>query len=441
MKKIFLLSAIALFFVACEPEIDDFKPIAGNADFSAYVAIGNSLTAGYADGDLYKTGQENSYPAILAGQFATVGGGDFKQPLMVDNHGFGNKMVLGMSTDCLGQTSLAPVADPGALPPAENPNFLSIADQGPFNNMGVPGAKSFHLLYEGYGQLNPYFGRFMSTANTSVLADAMAVQPTFFTLWIGNNDALGYALAGGEADSITDPVLFQGYLDMMLQQLTASGAQGAMVNIPDITTIPFFNTVLYNALPLTADQADQLNAAYAEYNAGADLMGVDHITFAEGANALVIEDETLAAIGGIRQIKANELVLLTVPQDSIKCAGWGSQKPVPAEYVLDAQEINEISGAIADYNAAIKTLATTYQLAFVDMAAKMTEAAETGFRYDGVSFGVQYVTGGLFSLDGIHLTPQGYAIVANEFIDAINTTYGATVPKVNAVDYPGITFP
>ena len=83
---------LALGMLACEPEFEN--PVdeqdaytSGEADFSNYVALGNSLTSGYADNALYISGQENSYPNIMAGQFAKVGGGPFVQPLMADNAG------------------------------------------------------------------------------------------------------------------------------------------------------------------------------------------------------------------------------------------------------------------------------------------------------------------------------------------------------------------
>src|SRR5690606_2197914 len=74
--------------IACEPEIDDIPSASkGEADFSTYVALGNSLTAGYADNALYLESQQNSYPAIMAGQFAEVGGGAFLQPLVPAGNG------------------------------------------------------------------------------------------------------------------------------------------------------------------------------------------------------------------------------------------------------------------------------------------------------------------------------------------------------------------
>ena len=39
--------------------------------------------------------------------------------------------------------------------------------------------------------------------------------------------------------------------------------------------------------------------------------------------------------------------------------------------------------------------------------------------------------GGLFSLDGIHPTNTGYAIIANEFIKAMNRSLAAGIPPVS----------
>ena len=60
---------------------------AGDLDFSNYVAVGPSFTAGYTDGAVFKAGQENSYPNILSKEFAKAGGGAFTQPLVSDNIG------------------------------------------------------------------------------------------------------------------------------------------------------------------------------------------------------------------------------------------------------------------------------------------------------------------------------------------------------------------
>jgi hypothetical protein len=43
---------------------------------------------------------------------------------------------------------------------------------------------------------NPYYARF-STSESSTVIDDAAATGAFFTLWIGNNDILGYASSGG----------------------------------------------------------------------------------------------------------------------------------------------------------------------------------------------------------------------------------------------------
>jgi len=56
IRYLFYLAVFA-FMASCKPEVNDFTPSNGTADFTTYVAVGNSLTAGYADGALYKSAQ------------------------------------------------------------------------------------------------------------------------------------------------------------------------------------------------------------------------------------------------------------------------------------------------------------------------------------------------------------------------------------------------
>jgi len=158
------------WFIACESDDDSTvteEPVAitsGTADFSTYVAMGNSLTAGFTDNALFIAGQENSMPNILAQQFALAGGGSFTQPLMSDN--IGGALVGG--NQILGPRLFFNGAGPAVLP-AMPTTEVSTVLPGPFNNMGIPGAKSFHLLANGYGNIgglpslaNPYFVRMAS---------------------------------------------------------------------------------------------------------------------------------------------------------------------------------------------------------------------------------------------------------------------------------------
>ena len=160
MKNYFKYMAIlALGIVSCEPELEnsiedgDFYT-RGEADFSNYVALGNSLTSGYADGALYLSGQQNSFPSILAEKFSAVQEtGEFIQPLVNDNNGGlllgGNQITENRFVLAVGASGPSPARYTGAQPTTEVSNKFA----GPVNNMGVPGAKSYHLLAENYGSV------------------------------------------------------------------------------------------------------------------------------------------------------------------------------------------------------------------------------------------------------------------------------------------------
>ena len=467
-RNLIYIILIPFFIASCKPEINDFTPSSGNADFTSFVAIGNSLTAGYAAGALFKSGQEVSFARIIAQQMAYAGGsGHFNIPLMPTEDGVGiaevtetgmilrTKLVMGYSKDCLGNVSLGPV------PANPNPDQLelykelttSVAAQGPFNNVAVPGIRITHLFIPGLGLFNPFYGRFAQNPATDRLIDEPAkVNPTFFSFWLGNNDILDYAGSGGlkpitpvEGDVGTG---FRASYTAALQTLLQVVSKGIVANIPDVTSIPFFTTVPYNAIVLTnQEDVDALNQAYALYNQQMEANGLPYrINWALGPNPMVIWDRDMPLPPPytqfkFRQAKAGELVLLTIPQDSLKCARWGTAKPVPDMYVLTETEIENIKTATSQFNKIIKDNANKYDLAFIDINALLHKTATQGIIQDGVFFTANYVTGNFFSEDGIHMTPQGNALVANLFIQEINKKYNANIPQVNITDYPPLVLP
>jgi hypothetical protein len=129
-----------------------------------------------------------------------------------------------------------------------------------------------------------------------------------------------------------------------------------------------------------------------------------------------------------------------MPQDSLKCAGWGSQKPVSSFYILDETEIANILQAVGDYNAKIDQLISGKDIALVDMNAIMKDINE-GLVFENVKINNRFVTGNFYSTDGLNPTPVGNAVIAYYFIDAINKTFGAKIPQVIVSDYPGVTLP
>lgn len=440
---LFTVYGLLFAIFSCNPKLDIPEPSPGNADFTKFIAIGDNYLSGYQDGALYKKGQEKSVAALLAQQFALVGCGPFNQPLMPDEKGLGmnlkpwesvfiQKSRLGYKIDCEGVSSLSPLKDSISVLSA-NIYLQGIAGNS-FQNLAVPYAKTQNLFDTAFslsyaqGNPNPFYYRFAGNSGFSkVYTDAVGQNASFFTIWTGMEDIFAYARNGGYDQTILFSSLFSNYLDTLLSSLTAQGAKGAIANIPDLTSLPFFTTVPWNALDLTQNKADSLN----------NLTG-NLFNFVAGKNGFVFEYPN--GSGNFRKMKSGEYITLTVPLDSIKCDFLGVFTPMPNRYVLDSSEVAVVQNTIAVYNAIIAQKAAQYNIALVD-ANSFFRNVQTGIKWDGVDFNAGFVSGGFFSLDGYHPNQKGYALLANEFIKAINSRYNAVIPPVNCFDCDGIIFP
>ena len=507
--KYIALFLLSLGVMSCE-ENTDFDPIeapvmpqvqlnTNNLDFSKYIALGASFTAGYTDGALFTKAQENSFPNILASKFGT----DFNQPLMKDNIGgfvFGGNATAEPRLYFNG-------AGPVRLEALPTTGLVDRAEGSSFNNYGVPGAKSFHLVAPGYGNpagilagsANPYYARMASSAEATVLGDVMAESPTFFTLSeVGGNDVLGYATSGGSgmdqspsatnptgnldpatygSNDITNPLVFDQVFRNMVMTMTTGGAKGVIATVPDITLLPYFTTVPYNPIPMDEATATGVNGAYAAYNAGIqqafgalvalnaiseDMANAEvakrTISFAAGQNPVVIIDESLTDLGALnsafaglpqlRQSTSEDLLVLpgsafigsfADPSNPSSVNGVGV--PLADQWVVTASELASITTATSAYNATITDVASSNDnVALVDLNAILREASG-GIVFDNYTITTSLVTGGLVSLDGIHLTGRGYALMANRMLGAIDDKFGsnfrtATNGLAKADDYP-----
>ena len=173
MRKLYIICGLTLLFAACKPSVHiSIPPTAGRANFSNYLAIGNSLTSGYSDNSLTVSGQLNSYPERLFEQFQLIpgiNGGSksyFVQPLLHSDNGYpGPKKVLGSVYNiCNADSTLGPIDYPNFVQDAQdavrntwpNANY----NNGQINNIGVPGIRIIDYPVSGYGGMNPYSARF-----------------------------------------------------------------------------------------------------------------------------------------------------------------------------------------------------------------------------------------------------------------------------------------
>ncbi len=218
---------------------------------------------------------------------------------------------------------------------------------------------------------------------------AEALAPTTLLVWIGNNDALGAALAG-DVSALTPVADFEAAYAELLDRLAATGATLAVANIPDVTAIPF-------------------------------------LTPAEEVAGLV--GAPLSFIGPILGIGLGDFVTPDAFALIPAILGGFATGPLPAGVVLDAAEVAQIQAATAAYNAVIATQAWAKGAAVVDIHGLLSSAKARGIVVGGQRLTTGFL-GGLFSLDGVHPTNTGYALIANEVIRALDTRFAAGIPRV-----------
>ncbi len=411
-------------------------PVAsGEVDPTVFVSVGGDRVAGYMDDALSVYGQSNSLGAIFNTQLEVVGGTTYNQPMIADqsigiNLKDQSQLIMGYKTDCNNETSLSPVrkANQGSIG-SWSQNLY--ATQGPFNNIGIPGISVLNVLSPGYS--DPWYDRFRSGGSSAILSDVTSQNPTFVLCDLGTDDIMNYALSGGTGSPIPSAVGiagvgFNGTYETIVNSISSSGAKGVLCNIPDITEFPYFTTIPYNGLTLDSANAATMNQVF-------NPLG---ITFVEGDNPFTVEDQNEPF--GVRKLVEGELIHLGIPLDSVKCYGMGSIVPIPDEYVLSLDEINEIHTKTDQFNTIIGNISNNYNFALADFNS-VFNSVSLGLTINGVSFSGEFVSGGFFSLDGRNPTPKGMAILANECIRAVNKKYNAIIPYASITDYSGVLFP
>ncbi len=447
------LLSIGIIFSSCKPKIDASSVIsAGEINAQHFVAIGDGTTAGYMDDALYHDGQINSLGALLQTQLKLVGAGEIYMPLMGNanvgtNANLLSRLILGYKTDCLGAIGLSPLrfAQQGEGSSLTTSVYSS---QNKFTNFGVPGLRMIDMVSTAFGNINlpqhnAFFARMSkdqfnlpgSGAYSSVQENIFdGGYPTFCSIYLGIEDVLPYARSGATQNPMSPLAGFPGLgfeesLIQLCEQLYNQNVKAVVGTIPDITQMPYFTTIPYNGLNLDATNAESLNQIY----------GPLGFSFTIGSNAFMIEDPNAGAFG-VRPMVEGELILLSVPLDSVKCHQYGSVYPLRDEFVLTLAELQEIRNQILAYNQVIRQYSNFYGLAIAE-TPDFYSGLNDGFVYNGVSMSAKFVSGGAYSLDGIHLNPKGNALLANVFIRAINKKYKATIPQINALNYPSIYFP
>ncbi len=463
---------------ACEPTLDAAPTAsAGSANFSRYISVGNSLTAGFEDNGLYREGQLNSYPSMLAQQFKLAGGGEFVQPLFTEAQRNGTGYLRLSGFDATGspvlvtETSNTAVRDSIGVGTARTALYTKFT--GEINNLGVPGLRMSQIEDPALGIpgrtiFNALFERLVPDGVTTqtYLQRVAASRPTFFTCWLGNNDVLGYATSGGAVAgfqpasySLTNLGTFEGLANKLIDSLTVSGAKGVVGLIPNVTAIPFFNTIGPRIkADLQSKGITQMFVTTGAYAFGVDTVrsiDVSDIKSATGGRQLfTLTASTYAPFIGKgsgqgggkywrdfgKQLN-NINAVAAFGIDTTMAFGLTPENPWPSTLLLDDIEQDRVRRYTTAFNTLMRTKAEAKGLAVFDAYSFFDRIAAQGLATSGVNNTTGYITGNLFSLDGVHPSPRGYAVVANELLRIINEKYGSTLPPVDAGQYRGVRLP
>jgi hypothetical protein len=397
-----------LLFAACQNDVlnsPGVPPYTGGAMFQRYVAMGNSITAGFQSGGINDSTQRRSYAVLVAG---VMRGDPFYYPSLT-NPGcpppftdvFTQTRLVGNATTCFFRNP--------ALPP-----YVS--------NVAVPGAEALDLLQNGPGtgtNSNALTQLFLG-GRTQIQA-MMAAQPTFVSVWAGNNDVLGAATNGtnaGDSTLITPAATVQTEYTSIADAVEGTGAGALLIGVANITALPFFSQgATYWAIKNGLVPGATFPATFTVSNNCAPIATT--IPGARGDSVLVpfpYGGALLAAASPPNNQARN-----------LDCADTVAAIIVPAE-------LRKLIGAVLAYNVADSTIAAQRGWAWLNpnptldsLRAIPTQVAPFpafGSACSANPFGLA------FSCDGVHPSSATHVIIARHVVGAINAKYGSAIPAI-----------
>ncbi len=374
---------------------------AGGDIFKSYVALGNSITAGFQSNGINDSTQRQSYALLLARAMGT-------------------------------QYHYPSLASPGCTPPIANTQTGALFGNAPpgtcalrstssvtdvLNNVAVPGARVLDPTSPTTVASNT-LTQFILGGKTQVQR-ALDAKPTFVSIWIGNNDVLSAGLSGILVPAapfspgiVSTQAAFQASYDLVIKQLTDSmpNLKGVLIGVVQVSGV----ASLTPAAVIAATPAVQgaINAVTAKT--------VTIHPNCTGSTALINLPQLLP------QIRSGAHPAI------IACdkATPGLPFPVGDLFVLDPAEQTTLTAAISAYNTYIQGKASALGWAYYDPNILLAAQRAAGNIPTVPNFASTNATfGTLFSLDAVHPSGAAHLLIANDLITAINAKYGTTLVK------------
>lgn len=405
---------------------------AGGDLLKSYVALGNSITAGWQSGGINDSVQRLSYAA----QFAARAGTRFAYPSFTKNYPAPFAAITGGCPAMMGNWRSQNPTDSIIPAASRQPCLLRDASKATdqLNNVGVPFAYASDLLVTGAGIKIP-----AAAVHTFILGGkaqvdrALDAEPTFVSLWIGNNETLSPASVGmlGGNPAAGAPALvtgaefataFNAAVDSLVR--ARPGLQGILIGAVKVANAPRFWSADSVSATVTTGAAARLTAIGTFTGRGAPaVIGCG----SAGETGWLVSTEL------IRAIRSGAF-----PTNAIVCNPAAAPGGGGDIFVLSPTEQATLNAATDSYNATISAKATQLGWAYLD-PNPILEAQKTGATPAIPAFpnftsntreAATSVFGALFSLDGVHPTAAGHRIVANAMIAAVNAKYSLAIPAV-----------
>jgi hypothetical protein len=416
--------AVAAFLAGCEGPCNKIDTISGpgltsgTADFTTVASVGTSISAGYQSGGLVNRHQMHAFPALFAAQVGKTvvanGTGDFTYD------GISNDGISGYppTYTLLEIKSLSPLVINNVGRTPGGPQNLPQATD--YHNLAVPGEVAYDMVDSTFR--GPVYATTMF--NLVYRQRGLGVQqvvrraPTFITYEFGANEVLGSSTAGvapsaGLLATYTPAV--RGALGSIHAGLL--NTKVAIFNVPNVTSIPFFTTFRSVTIDLTT-------------GAPVALIGPGSAPLDPGDLVLLTAGPGLASGRGF-PVGSYNYVNPSAP---------GTGAPLTDAEVLNTAEQSAVASAISGMNASLDSIvANRPWTVMVDMNGLLADISANGYHLGSTTYTSSFVTGGIFSLDGVHPTDLAHAILCNKLIDAVNAGFGSTVPRLNVANFATAT--
>jgi phospholipase/lecithinase/hemolysin len=387
-----LLIASLFLFTGCDDDSLTPAPVEDDL-FARYVSLGNSITAGLQSSGINAATQQDAYPVLLAEQMGTP----FNSPLLAGD-GCPPPLTNAITGERAGST----------------PCGLRQAPPVRLNNVAVPGSAVVDLLDNSAPRNNANVLTQLFLGGRTQVEAAVEAEPTFVTIWTGNNDVLNAAFAGVVTPETVTPVSnFEARYTEALNELEAAGAQGGVLfGVSDITLIPHFS-----AGAAYAAAENQINAVGNSQSPAWGSFSVD----ASCAPSQLGTTTLVPANYGLSELLARALEGADV---TLNCA--------TDERVLSGEEVALVQSRVDAYNSFIQSEANERGWVYQPINPTLNELRESGAipPFPNFSDPTGDFFGTAFSLDGIHPNSATHQVVANTTIEAINAEYGTSLSTI-----------